>query len=388
MLRPDNTHDLAEIIGTAVQENRTLEIRGGGGKTDFGAPRACDDVIDMRGFSGVSQYDPAELVLTAGAGTQLSEIESLVAGENQMLAFEPWDYGLLWNRGGVATIGGTIAAGIAGSRRVSMGSARDHLLGFEAVSGRGERFIAGGNVVKNVTGFDLSKLVTGSWGRLVALTQVTLKVVPRPRLVASFALDGLSPAAAQRAMNVAMGSQAEIAAAAYLPGDPSQTVFRLEGIDPSIAARRQLVAEMHAELGMLRPLSEDEGAQFWERVQQFVALGEDQPLWRIHLPPSQGAAMAEKLDPAGEAQWHLDWAGALLWIATSLDADTIRDAAASAGGHATLVRADATMRSRVPALHPPASGVAKLESKVREAFDPMGVFASARFGGGKSARAD
>ncbi len=382
MLRPDNTTELAEIIGAAAQENRTLEIRGGGGKADFAAPRACDDVIDMRGFSGITSYDPAELVLTAGAGTPLSEIEALVAGENQMLAFEPWDYGLLWNRSGLATIGGTIAAGIAGSRRVSMGSARDHLLGFEAVSGRGERFVAGGNVVKNVTGFDLSKLVTGSWGRLVALTQVTLKVIPRPRLVASFSLDGLGPIAAQRAMNVAMGSQAEIAAAAYLPGDPSQTVFRLEGINPSIAARRQLVAEMHAELGTLRPLSEAEGAQFWERVQQPVALGGGNPLWRIHLPPSQGAAMAEKLDPAGEAQWHLDWAGALLWIATSLDADTIRDAATSAGGHATLVRADAAMRSRVPALHPPTPGVARLEAKVRDAFDPCGVFASARFANG------
>ena len=389
MLRPETVEDLAEAIGTAAAAGRTLEIRSGGSKADFGAPRACDDMLDMRGFAGVIDYDPAELVLTARAGTPLAEVQDLVASENQMLAFEPWDYGLLWGQqGGRATIGGTVAAGIAGSRRLSMGGARDHMLGFEAVSGRGERFIAGGNVVKNVTGFDLSKLVTGSWGRLVALTRVTLKVIPRPRLVASFALDGLDPATAQRAMNAALGSQAEIAAAAYVPGHPSQTVFRLEGIDPSIAARRQLIAEMHAGLGPLRHLSDEEGARFWEQVRQPVPLGGDLPLWRIHLPPSQGAAVAESLAAQGDAYWQIDWGGALLWMATSLEADVIRTAATAAGGHATLVRAGAAARAATPVLQPPAAGIATIERKVRAAFDPMGVFASARFGDDRVTHAD
>lgn len=388
MVQPADTKELAEAIRAAGADGRTLEIRSGGGKADFGAPRACDDRLDLRSFSGVIDYDPAELVLTAGAGTPLAEIQELVAAESQMLAFQPWDYGLLWGRGGRATIGGTIVGGIAGSRRISMGGARDHMLGFEAVSGHGECFIAGGKVVKNVTGFDLSKLVTGSWGRLVALTKVTLKVIPRPRLVASFALDGLDPAAAQRAMNAAMGSQAEIAAAAYVPGSHSQTVFRLEGIDPSIAARRRLIVDMHAELGPLRHLSDDEGARFWEKVQQPVVLGEGLPLWRIHLPPSEGAGVAENLAAKGVAQWQLDWAGALLWMATSLEADVIRAAVRAAGGHATLVRADEATRSATPALHPPTPGVARIERKVRASFDPMGVFASARFGDDRVAHAD
>lgn len=388
MLRPASTDELAETIAAAAASGRTLDIRSGGGKAQFGAPYRCDDVLDIRAFSGVIEYDPAELVLTARVGTPLAEIQQLVAAENQMLAFEPWDYGLLWGKGGAATIGGTIAGGIAGSRRLSMGSARDHTLGFEAVSGRGERFIAGGNVVKNVTGFDLSKLVAGSWGRLVALTQVTLKVIPRPRSVASFALDGLAPVTAQSAMNRAMGSQAEIAAAAYLPGHPSQTVFRLEGIDPSIAVRRQLIADLHAELGALRNLSEEESAKFWEHVQQPTYMNAESPLWRIHLPASQGATVALALKAEAEAEWHLDWAGSLLWIATRLDADTIRDAATLAGGHATLVRADEKVRSEIPALHPPLAGIATIERKVREAFDPKGVFASSRFGDGEAAHAD
>ena len=388
MLRPVTTDQLAEAVGAAAAQGRTLEIRSGGGKADFGAPRACDEVLDMRGLSGVVDYDPAELVLTARAGTPLAEIQQLVAGQNQMLAFEPWDYGLLWGRPGVATIGGTVAAGIAGSRRLSMGGARDHTLGFEAVSGRGERFIAGGKVVKNVTGFDLSKLVAGSWGRLVALTEVTLKVIPRPRLALSFALDGMDPRTAQRAMNAAMGSQAEVAAAAYLPGEPSQTIFRLEGIGPSIAARRQLIADIHAGLGRLRPLSDEEGSAFWERIQQPVGLGAGLPLWRIHLPASQGAGVAMKLAAEADIRWHLDWAGSLLWIASGLDAATVRDVAAGAGGHATLVRADPLVRAATLALHPPAAGIAKIERKVREAFDPRGVFASARFGDDGGAHAN
>lgn len=388
MLKPESTQELVDAVGLAAARRQTLEIRGGGGKADFGAPRRCDAILDMRAMSGVVEYDPPELVLTARAGTPLSEIRQLVAGRNQMLAFEPWDYGLLWGKGGVATIGGTIAAGIAGSRRLSMGGARDHVLGFEAVSGRGERFVAGGNVVKNVTGFDLSKLVTGSWGRLVALTQVTLKVVPRPRTVASFALDGLDPASAQNAMNRAVGSRAAIAAAAYLPGDPSQTVFRLEGIRPSIAARRQLLDDLHAGAGKLRAMDEEEGAAFWERIQQPVELGGDRPLWRLHLPPSQGASVAQALTASGETSWHLDWAGALLWIATDLEAAQVRTIAAAAGGHATLVRAPERLRADVAALHPPAPGIAAIERRVRQAFDPRGVFASARFGDMEAIHAD
>lgn len=379
VLAPTSVSELADLVAAAAGEGRRLEIRGGGTKADFGARGGCDAILDMGGFSGVIAYDPPELVLTARSGTPLAEIEALLAAENQMLAFEPYEQGVLWGRGAGATIGGTIAAGVSGPRRVSRGAARDHVLGFEAVSGRGERFVAGGKVVKNVTGFDLPKLLTGSWGQLAALTEVTLKVVPRPRATASFALDGLAPADAQRAMNAAMGSAADIAAAAHVPAPDARTAFRLEGIVPSIEARARHLADLLGPQGRLRRLDESEAAAFWLGVREPAELGSGLPLWRLHLPPARGAEVAEMLSAQGAAEWLLDWAGGLLWLASDCVAAGIRVAAEAAGGHAMLVRAPLAMRLETPALHPPAPGVATIEQRVRAAFDPAGVFASQRF---------
>ena len=175
MLEPRDAAELAEIVADAAARGRKLELRGGGTKADFGAPREAV-VVSLAGLTGVVDYDPAELVLTVRAGTPLAEVQALVAAEGQMLAFEPW------GEPG-ATIGGTIAAGVAGSRRVTAGSARDHLLGLMAVSGRGEVFVAGAKVVKNVTGYDLPKLMAGSWGRIGAMAELTVKVLPVPREV-------------------------------------------------------------------------------------------------------------------------------------------------------------------------------------------------------------
>ena len=184
--QPTTEQDVVDAIAQAASDGRHLEIRGGGSKAEFGAPDRNDDILDLTAFASVIDYDPAELVLTAGAGAPLSVIQALVESENQMLAFEPFDHGPLFGRpAGAATIGGVIGAGVAGSRRISAGSVRDHLLGFKGVSGRGEAFVAGAKVVKNVTGYDLPKLVCGSWGRLVALTEVTLKVLPRGRAMNS-----------------------------------------------------------------------------------------------------------------------------------------------------------------------------------------------------------
>ena len=212
-------------------------------------------------------YDPAELVLTAKPGTPLAEIEALLTGEGQMLAFDPFDHGPLFGRpAGAATLGGVLAAGVSGSRRVSAGGARDHLLGFHAVSGRGEAFVAGAKVVKNVTGYDLPKLAAGSWGRLFAMTEVTVKVLPAGRDTATIAAEGLSPDAAQRAMAQIMGSSASAQAAAHLPlglaGGPSLTVIRLEGFGPSVAARVAMVAALWRD-NAVRVLAADEAAQAW-----------------------------------------------------------------------------------------------------------------------------
>ncbi|MGZ5985197.1 MAG: glycolate oxidase subunit GlcE [Caulobacteraceae bacterium] len=355
--RPSDAKELAELIRRAAAGDRRLEVRGGGTRVGVGAPRETE-IVDMIGFAGVIDYDPAELVLTAGAGTPLAEIESLVASENQMLAFEP-------HGAAGSTIGGVVAAGVSGSRRVSRGAVRDHLLGFKAVSGRGEAFVGGAKVVKNVTGYDLPKLAAGSWGRLFALTEVTLKVLSRSPETITLAAEGLDAAGAVALMSRALGSQADVAAAACADG---VTALRLEGFGPSVAARRALLEGM----APLRALPEREADAFWSSLTE--PLPDAPALWRLGLPASRAAEIAEE----GFGSWSMDWGGARLWLG-SAEAAAVRAAAERAGGHATLVRAPEDMRRTVPVLHPHPAPLAALEARVRRAFDPVGVFETGRF---------
>lgn len=346
MIRPSTVEELARIIGEAAAGGGKLELRGHGSRAGVGVARQAE-AVDLTAFSGIVDYDPAELVLTAGAGTALAEIEAATAERGQMLAFEP--------AGG--TIGGVVASGASGSRRLSRGAARDHLLGFRAVSGRGEAFVGGGKVVKNVTGYDLCKLMAGSWGRLAALTEVTLKVLPRPELALSMAIEGLEPRAAVALMARAMGSQADVAAAAHADG---LTVVRLEGFGPSVEARAAMLSGMG--FGVF------EAEAFWRQLRE--PLPDAPTLWRVSVPPSRAPDVVEALDGA----WLMDWAGGLIWSACERPA-VVRETASIAGGHATLLRGS----PGIPAFHPPPSGVAALEARVRRAFDPAGVFETGRF---------
>lgn len=386
-LSPTTSEALCAAIAEAASKHARLEIRGGGSKADIGSPWGGArevDILDMRKFAGIVDYDPPELVLTVGAGTPLAEIETLVAAKDQMLAFEPWDHAPVFGRAaGAATIGGVIAAGVAGPQRLSMGSARDHLLGFEAVSGRGEKFVAGAKVVKNVTGYDLPKLIAGSWGRLVALTQVTLKVLPRPRVQATLVIENQTPQQAHAAMAQAMGSHNEIAAAAYLPAAVNNgravTLLRLQGFAPSVDARCGFLPQLLKEHGDARRLPDAAATQIWDSIRTVKPLAGSSPLWRVNVPPSGGCAVVAALEPLG-ARWFFDWAGGLVWLTFDGDAALVRTAAEKAGGHAMLVRGPEGLRARVPAQHPRSKGVDALEARVRRAFDPAGVFETSRFG--------
>lgn len=382
-LKPETDMDVCDAIADALRDGTALAVAGGGSKAGVGRRRDHVRQLDMRGFSGVVDYDPAELVLTVRAGTLLSEVEALVAGQGQRLAFAPFDHGPLFGRpAGPSTIGGVIAAGVAGSYRVSQGSARDHLLGFKGVSGRGESFFSGAKVVKNVTGYDLSKLVTGSWGRLVALTEVTLKVLPRPRVSVTKAVENLKPDEAVNCMSRALGSQAEVAAAAHIPAPPSggasMTLLKIEGFEPSVRARCDMLDVLLADLGDMRVLPGEAAGRLWSELQSLASLGRDAPLWRINVAPSQASGIVAALDPVG-AKWLFDWGGGLIWTTFGGDPAFIRAAAATAGGHATLIRAPDALRDHVPAFHPPVPGIAALETRVRRAFDPHGVFETGRF---------
>jgi glycolate oxidase FAD binding subunit len=366
MLEPRDAADLAQIVANAAASGRKLELRGGGTRAGFGAPREAEGV-SLAGLTGVVDYDPAELVLTVRAGTPLAEVQALVASEGQMLAFEPWgDPG--------ATIGGTFAAGVAGSRRVTAGSARDHLLGLTAVSGRGEVFVAGAKVVKNVTGYDLPKLMSGSWGRIGAMAELTLKVLPLPREVVTLALQVSSPAAAHAAMAAALGSTAEVSAAAALPD--GTVLLRLAGFAPSVAARCAALPGLLAGHGVLAAKDAVEAAPLWRRAMTGADL-KGAVRWDVHLPPRLAPALIAAL-PEG-AEWAMDWGGGRVWVGCDGENDVVRNLAAGLGGEARLVLAPEAMRARIPAFQPRAKGVMALEARVRRAFDPRDVFVTGRF---------
>jgi len=367
---PRTTEEVIGLLADATRQGRRLEIIGGGTHGDVGAPRPDAQVLGTSALTGIVAYDPAELVLTARAGTPLAELEAALAEQGQGFMFEPS------GRAG-ATIGGVIGASVSGPRRVSAGAVRDYVLGFEAVSGRGERFKAGGKVVKNVTGFDLSKLVCGSWGRLAVLTEVTLKVLPAPAEYRTLSWTGLDTAAAWDLMGEAMCAPADVAAAAWNP-DPGLAQLRLEGFGPSVDARTRALTLLLTRFGAPVETTGEVAMAAWNPVRQGEGLSGAPILWRLSVPRSAGLEVAHRLDGFG-SRWIADWAGGLIWAATETDAGEMRAIAATAGGHATLVRAPEAVRARVPAFHPQPRSMAALSERVRRAFDPRGLFETGRF---------
>src|SRR5437763_10974876 len=254
---PSDLSELRDAVAEALAAEEPVEVVGGGSKRALGRPVQAAHTLDLSRLSGIREYAPSELVLTAGAATPLAEIERALAKHNQMLAFEPPDWrGLLGVEDVEPTLGGVLACNLSGPRRIKTGAARDHFLGFRAVSGRGEIFKAGGKVVKNVTGYDLCKLMAGSYGTLVALEEVTVKVLPRPEAVATVLFAGIEPEPAVLLMSAALGSPHEVSAAAYLPGSAAKLLdvplhggavaLRVEGPPPSVAFRRDSLLREHA----------------------------------------------------------------------------------------------------------------------------------------------
>ncbi len=339
-------------------------------------------------------------MLSAKAGTPLSEIEALLEKNNQQLAFEPMDYGPLFGgKAGQGTLGGAIAANLSGPRRIKAGAARDHFLGFTAVTGRAETIKSGGRVVKNVTGYDLCKLIAGSWGTLAAMTDVTLKVLPKAESEASVLVQGLDDARACAAMAAAMGSSCDVSGAAHLPdhvasyfdglpGPEAATVLRLEGFAPSVKHRKEALAALMKPFGPVALLDEAQSRALWQSVRQvkpFAAqAARARPLWRISTAPARGHEIAAAITPA--AQMFYDWAGGLIWVAMPYadepDAGSIRAAVKAVGGHATLVRAPAAVRAAVDVFEPQQAALAALSKRVKESFDPKGVLNPGRMWAG------
>ncbi len=357
-----------EALVDAVKAARgPLAVRGGGTR---GVP-AAGDVLSVAGLNGITLYEPGSLTVVAQAGTPVAEIEAALAKENQRLAFEPMDHRGLLGTVGEPTIGGVMAANVSGPRRISVGAARDFLLGVRFVDGRGAVVKNGGRVMKNVTGYDLVKLMAGSYGTLGVLSEVSLKVLPRPETQATLVLHGLDDDAGIAALAQALGSPFEVTGAAHSPA-AQKTTLRIEGFETSVAYRlgrlRELLATTGAEMDVQTTKASED---MWHQTRDVAAFqNQEGDIWRVSCKPSDGPKLAAG---SGAQEWFYDWAGGLIWLRAAPGHD-LRGALGSFVGHATLVRADVQTKARLGMFHPESTGVARLTAGLRAQFDPKSIF--------------
>jgi len=395
---PADLGDLRDAIGEALAAEEPLELIAGATKRGLGRPLQLPRTLDLSRLAGIRDYEPSELVLTAGAATPLEEIEAALAPARQMLAFEPPDWAGLFafpaSAASRATLGGALACNLSGPRRIKAGAARDHFLGFRGVSGRGEVFKAGGKVVKNVTGYDLCKLMAGSYGTLAALEEVTVRVLPQPEATCTVMLCGLDPATAVQRLNRALVSPHDISGAVYIPasstaalsslsGVPGVAALRLEGPLPSVNfRRRQLLSDLASDCEATS-LEGEFSAAFWRAMRDVAPLTRpaDRAVWRISVAPSRGAELGEEIARRLDASWYLDWGGGLLWVAVTGVEDggaaliraTIRGTDGKGTGHATLIKGSLALRRAVPVFEPQPPPLGALAARVKKAFDPRQI---------------
>src|SRR6202790_1710937 len=397
-LKVRDAGDVQEVVRAAIASDQPLEIIGHGSKRQVGQPMATNALLDLSALNAVTSYEPNELIITVQAGAPPADVLSLIDPRNQQFAFEPINLSGLLGAPNRGTIGGMIGAGLAGPRRIKAGGARDHLLGAHGVSGFGDSFKAGGRVVKNVTGYDLCKLLAGSWGTLAVMTEVTLKVMPRPESERTLVLRGLDDVAANRAMTAALGSPFDVSGAAHVPNSAFRasesalgelgsqreavTLVRLEGISAPAVHRAHALGKLLSPFGTAEILEDAASVAVWSSVrdvQPFAANGAlgAWPIWRIVCPPASGGALGERLSrDTGGAVIH-DWGGGLIWAALPPKPDAqaalVRQRVNAAGGHATLLRASDEVRRNVDVFHPQPGGLAGLSERVRHGFDPKSI---------------
>jgi glycolate oxidase FAD binding subunit len=394
---PTTSEEVQAVVAAALAAGTRLAVEGGATKRELHAPVNADARLTLSALRGVIDYDHEELVVRVWAGTPLKELEALLAEREQMLAFEPFDHAVWFDRPeGQATVGGIVAANVSGPRRLVSGAARDHLLGFTAVSGRGEILKGGGAVVKNVSGFDLPKLMAGSHGTLAVLTSLTLRVVPRPPTEITLRYRDLEDDEAHRLMTQALGTPAAVSSAAHRPAAmrdevsaPSvrgaETWLRLEGFGPSVDARARLLERALAAFGRADVLEAADSARAWRAVSALEGLPRRAGAWwRIGVPPAHGAKIRAALAGVA-ATYRYDWGGGLVWVALREGDVAVErrliEAARALGGHARRVRPIPPGAPPLPAparagdgdAAPTATPLEALHRRVKAAFDPQGI---------------
>ena len=352
-----SVRDEADVMAAVRDAVGALRIVGGGTR---GIGLVAGAELSLAGLTGIKIYEPGALTLVAAAGTPLAEVEAILAAEGQRMPFEAPDFRELLGRSGGSTLGGVVAANASGPRRVQAGACRDSLIGVRFVDGRGAVIKNGGRVMKNVTGYDLVKLMAGSNGTLGVLTEVAFKLLPVPEAEVTLGIAGLSDVLAVQAMSAALGSPFEVSGAAHVPGQG--TYLRIEGFAASVAYRVQRLQGVLARYGGAEVVPFD-----WALVRDVQPFrGRMGDVWRLSVKPSDAPQIVARM---GADAVIYDWGGGLIWALVG-DGVDLRTRIGAFGGHATRLRGVA---SDIPTFQPESAGVAALTAGLRAQFDPRGI---------------
>lgn len=391
IMRPATEWELKSMMTALAERSIAVEILGAGTKRGVGRPVVAPVALTTGAMRGISLYEPAELVMSARAGTPLSQIEVELASRGQMLPFEPIDLGpALGGDAGLQTIGAIFAANVSGARRIAVGAARDFLLGVRGVNGRAEIFKSGGRVMKNVTGYDVARGLAGSWGTLAVFSEVTFKVLPLPDDVVTLVYPDLTDDLAVELMSLAVTQPYEVSGTVHLStelasrlkhkglGDERRplTAIRLENFTRSITYRKQKLRDILAAYGTPLELDLESSLEFWSQMRRLSFLPPNgSHVWRISTTPSAAAALVSSVRRHMNVEAFYDWSGGQVWLETPASADAgsadIRRAVATHGGHATLIRADEVVRRNVEVFQPLGSALDRITRGIKDAFDPM-----------------
>ena len=377
---PKSEEEAANTVIAAKKTGTHLRIVGGGTRSTIGRAMQADASLSTAALSGITLYEPNEMVISAMAGTPLSMVQDKLAENNQMLTFEPMDHRNLLGVKGEPTIGGVVAGNISGPRRIFGGAARDSLIGVRFINGKGEIIKNGGRVMKNVTGLDLVKLQAGAWGTLGLLSEVTFKLLPTPERQATLMIEGLSDELGVSALCQAAGTPFEPTALAHLPAGigakVARTLIRVEGFSKQVDYRLQRLKKALSEFGKFKKIEGYEHEILWAEIRDvdFLAKPRDKAVWKLSVRPTSAPNTVEVIKQAVDCVYYYDWSGGLIWLAVDEADDageeTIRNAVNAADGYATLVRGSKKLRAKIDVFEPQPAPLATLSKGIKQSFDP------------------
>jgi len=393
---PETEQQAREVVQWAVADDKSMALQGKNSKREFGLATATDCVVSMAGLRGILAYHPEELIMTALPGTPIEEINKALATHNQYLAFEPLSLHKLYHTEHEGTIGGVFAGNLAGPRRIKSGGARDHILGIRAINGRGEAFKSGGRVIKNVSGYDMSKLIAGSWGTLAMLTELSFKVLPSPATTTSIAVWGLSTEQGVELLTEVISAPYDASGLAFLPEqtlpvlkhdgvalpDRSLTLIRMEGTALSVGERVRAIKTLLPDNYETSLFENDDAVLLWSLIRDVAPLHDSHrtpSVLKISMPPGFAATLTHFIDQLGGCMWYLDAGGSWLWVGVCQAAaedrlNSIRREVEKTTGSVVLYRAPDVIKKAFGIYAFPDGIIKNFNKKIKQSFDPQNLF--------------